>query len=407
MIERIAPDHDTWDFLTGDLKRDRANLQLVMDSVDELYARVDPAERMRHAVDRAVLVTRADRGILLQEVDGEFVPLVVRDDRQRDLPPRPDFSRHAVRTAWETGVPQHEAWDENDEPIDPRLSVIAQGLHHIMATRLEFEGRPLGVLYVDARRLNRDFTAAEYKVFLAMSGLVSAALENSRLEAENAEALAERVRFSREIDLANDVQQGLYPSDFESPPGFDMAGVGRVCKDLSGDFYDVIPRPDGRLAIVMADVSDHGIPAALYMATARGLLRSMMAADMPAEVALGRLNAALARDLKPGHFVTLFLGLLDPEARALTYASAGHPVWIRSRDGGIRELERTGCLLGPVPDERYTVEGPDVLASGDILLLFTDGAHDVKDEDGEQWGEPAFRAAFQRRAAAGGTPTPC
>ena len=303
---------------------------------------------------------------------------------------------------WDTGVPQHEVWGENDQPIDPRRSVITQGLHHIMATRLQFEGRPLGVLYVDARRLNRDFTAAEYRVFRTVSGLVSAAIENTRLEAKNAEATAERVRIARQIDLANEVQQGLFPSDFEPPPGFDMAGVGRVCKDLSGDFYDVIPRPDGRVALVMGDVSDHGIAPALYMATARGLLRSMMASDVPADESLRRLNADLARDLKEGDFVTLFLGLLDPETRALSYASAGHPVWVRSGDGEIRVLERTGCLLGPVPDAQYGVEGPEVLASGDILLLFTDGAHDVQDEDEERWGEPAFRAAFQRRAAEGG-----
>ena len=232
-----------------------------------------------------------------------------------------------------------------------------------------------------------------------MGGLASTALENIRLEEANDASIRERTRITHQLAMATDVQQGLFPEDFESPPGFDMAGMGRVCEDLSGDYYDVIPRPDGRVAMVVGDVSGHGIPSALYTATARGLLRSLMASDAQAGAALYALNEALGRDLRGGNFVSLFLGMLDPSARTLTYASAGHHVWIRSRDGTLRELGHTGPVLGPIADARFGEEGPITLETGDILLLFTDGIFEAPDEERRRWGEDAFQAAFQRRAA--------
>ncbi len=194
--DSIGTSETPWDFLSGDLLRDGRNLRLVMETVGELYGQIDPEERMRRAVDRAIHVTEAQRGFLLIDQDGVLRTRVARDARGRDLPLGDRYSRSIVQRVWATGEPAKEAWEPGDRPIGLGQSIPSLQLESIMAMRLAYEGRPLGVLYIDATSTTKDFTHSEHKVFLALGGLVATALENGRLEAESVHQRASRAAYS-------------------------------------------------------------------------------------------------------------------------------------------------------------------------------------------------------------------
>ncbi len=388
--------NDSWDFLSGNLDRDRRNLHLLMDTAEELYGVVDREERMRRAVDRAVLVTGAEKGILLTPQNGVIRPRVVRGVGGEDLPPSPRYSRSCVQDVWETGKPVKEAGTARD--VRPTTSIIDERILSIMATRLVFEGRPVGVLYVHGTFATKDFTESDFQAFVALGGLIATALVNAKLADEG----QERARLSRQIQRAREVQRRLQPRGVVAPVGFDVAGIGRVCQDLSGDYYDVIQRPDGRIAIAIGDVCGHGVRAALYGATARALCRRLMFEDHEPQRALDSISRCLEEDMDDGEFMTFFLGVLDPTERTLSWASAGHDhPFLRRTNGQIVELSGTGTPLGFMSEEEHGLAGPIPFGSGDVLLLYTDGLSQAKSETGDLWGEERLRQAVERHAASG------
>jgi serine phosphatase RsbU (regulator of sigma subunit) len=393
----------TWDLLTGDADRDRRNVAILMESVEELYGPRELVALLTHAVDRAIRVTGAQRGILLLESGpGKLAARVARTDKGVNLPLTLRYSRSVVEKVWTSGTP-HLTVDAED-PASAALgqSIVDLRLLSIMAVPLPVKSRSLGVLYVDSRMQAKEFTKSDFAVFKALGGIVALAVEDARL----AEAQKERQRLQEQMDLARTIQQGLLPRDIASPAGFDIAGEGKPCEDTSGDYYDVIPLSDGRYALVMGDVSGHGLGPALFMASTRAQVHALLHFTPAPERVLKALNGFLARDLPRGSFMSLFLGLLDPAERTLVYASAGHsaPLWVRA-GGRIEELAPTGPVLGPFPEVVYRANGPLTLETGDVLTLFTDGLFEAKGPNEEMYGDERLQrsvvahATRTRRAA--------
>ncbi|MFV1959617.1 MAG: PP2C family protein-serine/threonine phosphatase, partial [Planctomycetota bacterium] len=181
-----------------------------------------------------------------------------------------------------------------------------------------------------------------------------------------------------------------------------VAGLGRPCEGVGGDYYDVIVRGDGMSALVVGDVSDHGIGPALYMASARALIHALMKTGTSPVRTLLTLNDFLCRDMGPCDFMTVFLGVLDPATRGLAYASAGHnpPLCLR-RDGTLETLDKTGPLLGMLEGATYGSEQIAPLEPGDALLLYTDGIYEAKDAFHALYGEDRLRASFECHVRAG------
>ena len=226
---------------------------------------------------------------------------------------------------------------------------------------------------------------------------MAASLENARLE----HARAERDRLERQITLANDVQKRLLPRDIRPPAGFDIAGEGRVCEALSGDYYDAIPLADEKIALVVGDVAGHGVAQALYTAETRALLHHLLRRDPDPATALRDVNELLERDMVLGEFMSMFVGILDAPSRTLVYASAGHnpPLLCRAGGGGVEELVRTGPLLAAMEGSEYRVSDPISLSAGDVLVLYTDGLFEARDAEDELYGEERLRDSLARHAA--------
>ena len=201
----------------------------------------------------------------------------------------------------------------------------------------------------------------------------------------------ERERIEQELRVARRIQQSLLPEDIPELEGWRIAAYYGPAREVGGDFYDFLELEDGRLGLVVGDATGHGMPAALVMATTRGMLRAVVqSSESPGEV-LARVNEALVADIPPSTFVTCFYGVLDPKDGHLSYANAGHNLPCRRHDGQAEELRARGMPLGLIPGMRYE-EKETILASGDSTLFYSDGLVEAHDPQGEMFGFPRLRA---------------
>ena len=201
-------------------------------------------------------------------------------------------------------------------------------------------------------------------------------------------------RYARELTLAGQIQASFIPRTPPSLPGWECACQLLPAQETSGDFYDLISLPGGRLAILIADVLDKGAGAALFMALNLSLLRSALESHpgSPGQV-FEAVNRHILVDTQTDQFVTVFLGILDIAQGKLVYANAGHwpPVLaLGNADGDLLELRRTGWPLG-IEEPSYWEEKEILLQPGDVLALYTDGVNEAQSPGGEYYGIPRLK----------------
>ena len=206
-------------------------------------------------------------------------------------------------------------------------------------------------------------------------------------------------RTEYEMETARGIQQSFLP---ESPPrieGFELAALNLPARQVGGDFYDFIPVSEGKWGIIIADVSGKGVPAALFMALSRTLVRANVAASATAAQAMQRANHLISQEAKMGMFVTLFYAVLDPEKRRLQYVNAGHnpPFVIRKSLGGVILLRASGIAMG-VMDDVSLEEREIELASSDVVVFYTDGITEAINAVGEQFGEKKLIETINKNA---------
>ena len=215
------------------------------------------------------------------------------------------------------------------------------------------------------------------------------------------EALAARdklVALQNELSVANKMQQSILPTNFPKGPGFEIFGSMKPAREVGGDFFDVLPLDNGRIGLVVADVSDKGVPAALFMMASRTLLKgAAIGHDEPGKV-LSEVNQLLQEDNDAAMFVTVFYAIFDPESGELSYANGGHnaPLVVRA-DGSATVLPPTGGVaLGVVPDLTYE-ESATTLRPGDHVVLYTDGVTEAENDQGDQFGLERLCEVFAGR----------
>lgn len=211
--------------------------------------------------------------------------------------------------------------------------------------------------------------------------------ERERIEQQR---VRERERIEQELQTARSIQHAFLPREVPAFPGWQFVPYYQPAREVGGDFYDFLPFADGRLGIVIGDVTGKGIPAALVMATVHTMLRTAVQGTISPGEILARVNELLAADIPPGMFITCFFALLDPKSGHLHYANAGHEPPYRQHRGSAAELWATGMPLGMLPGTRYD-EYESTLSPGDSLLFYSDGLVEAHNPGKEMFGFPRLQ----------------
>jgi sigma-B regulation protein RsbU (phosphoserine phosphatase) len=261
---------------------------------------------------------------------------------------------------------------------------LLPGSSHLLAVPIEVESVACGVLIVadkESRRGVGPFPESDGRTLGLFANQAAIALENARLHRE----ALEKERLEREIQLAADIQQRLLPKSYPDVEGFELAGWSRPARHVGGDYYNLLARPSGRLAVVVADVSGKGMPAALMVSTAHSALNLLLdRADIGPDL-VERLNRHILDASAPNKFITLLLAEIDPPSGGVHYVNAGHNPALLVRSGGeVEELVPGGLPLGMFAGSYR--DGRADLHPGDLLCLYSDGITECEEPGGEEFG---------------------
>ncbi len=260
----------------------------------------------------------------------------------------------------------------------------------LMAVPLSIKNDLFGVMLIEETENGRRFRSRRIEIINGIAQQAALAIQNDLLQQE----MVVRERLQTEVQLARQIQQTFIPQSLPDHPAWQLAARWRTARQVGGDFYDVIELPNKRLGIFIADVADKGMPAALFMALTRTLMRAaVIETNSPAE-ALGRVNDLLLPDTQQGMFVTAVYGELDMEQGKFTYVNAGHnpPFWVKT-NGEIVKLTRTAVALGAM-EQANMQERAISLSLGDKLLLYTDGLTEAFSADGDLFGDARLMKAL-------------
>lgn len=257
----------------------------------------------------------------------------------------------------------------------------------------------MGMMTLGPKRSEEPYSPTDLRLLQTVATQTGLAIEISNLAQSLASEASHRERIQREIEIAREVQERLFPQELPELDGVSLAGACRPAQGVGGDYYDLFALEDGRLGIAVGDVSGKGISAALLMASLRASLRGMML-DGPRDLAamMQKVNRLVYEASATNRYATFFFAAYNPVTRELSYVNAGHnaPFLLRRNGNGIesQRLEAGGPVVGLLPLAPYD-EQTLVLEPGDLLLSYTDGISEAMTEADEEWGEERMAAAAQ------------
>jgi serine phosphatase RsbU (regulator of sigma subunit)/anti-sigma regulatory factor (Ser/Thr protein kinase) len=252
------------------------------------------------------------------------------------------------------------------------------------------QGELIGLLNLGARRSEQEYSSDDKRLLNTLATQAAPALRVAQLVQQQQAEARERERLEQELRVARVIQQTLLPKDVPQPEGWEIAALWRPAREVSGDFYDFFNFPDGKLGIVIADVTDKGVPAALVMATTRSILRSAAERWSSPGKILYQSNNLLCPDIPANMYVTCMVALLDPQTGKLRYANAGHPPAYQHGGDKVVELRARGMPLGLMPDMEYE-EKEATLEPGDSVFFYSDGLIEAHNVQEEMFGFPLLR----------------
>jgi phosphoserine phosphatase RsbU/P len=376
-------------------------LNLLLEATRLLHSQLPLDAVLEAMLDRAIAITHADRGLLLEaDASGALRQRLARRSGSVSLPAEgfaPSQTAVGIALKQQSGVITEDA-QHGAEMLQGAESIIAQRLRAVVAIPLYTmprvntaaslvraqHGQFLGVLYLDSRR-PAAFSKLDRQILDAIAIQSASILESARL----AERERERLRIDRELGIARDIQQALLPSGFRDFAHLAVSGMNTPCLEVGGDYFDVFPIDERRTAFLIADVSGKGLGAALLTTMLQGALSGMSMGADPLRV-FRHINSFLCERAEVGRYATLFFGVLDCEGK-LEYLNAGHPSPLLLRRGDVTELYTEGSIpVGLVPEAEYKVERV-VLEPEDTLVLFSDGVTEAEDVSQEQFGVSRLR----------------
>lgn len=376
--------------------RDIRQLSLLLEATALLQSHLTLEEVLAAMVDRAITITNADRGLLL-EVDpqGKLLPMLARKAGAQTLPTENFAASQTAIT--EALKQQHSLVEEDVAQADTILrdahsiygkqirSVIAiplLSLSRLRATDVTYVSAPgdlLGVLYLDSAR-PASFSRLERQILDSLSLEVAGLLDNARLVQKE----RERRRMDQELSIARDMQQALLPKGLRALPHFQATGVNQSCLAVGGDYFDLMELSRDRGAFVIADVSGKGLGAALVISMLQGTFSAMTMGQEPSSV-FAHVNRFICAHSQVERFATMFFGILDV-AGNLEYVNAGHLPPLLIRDGRAEFSFPSECFpVGLFPQAEFSTSAA-TLQPGDMLVLYTDGITEAQNPRDEMFG---------------------
>jgi len=346
--------------------------------------------------------------LVFEAVPADRCLLMMRDDANEELRVAVARLRDRVGEVGEIRVSRN-VMDEvimrgksvltSDAQHDPRFAsgtVVLQGVRSVLAVPLGVAEKVFGIIYADSPIAEGRFTEDHLKVLTTLASVAAIRVENARL----VEARFQQERLKRELQLAMEIQQRFQPTTSPQVAGYEFQGISFPCYEIGGDYYDFIPRADGRLVIALGDVSGKGTAAALLMSSLHAAIHAQTGSHDSLVETISAVNNYLAANIPPNRFVTLFYAELDPESGALSFLNAGHnPPLIVHAAGTVEQLAAGGLPLGIRTNADYR-EGRTQLQLGDVLVIYSDGVTEAASPSGEEFGPTRLYEVVQRNVDA-------
>jgi serine phosphatase RsbU (regulator of sigma subunit) len=344
-------------------------------------------------IESVMKVTKAQRGFLMaaEEDTGGLRVLVARGVDGNTMAEE-GYSTTIVNQV----VTNRQPLLTNNAQFDTRYqagqSIIMRGLRAILCAPMMTQGRLLGVIYVDTSMKAGNFSQADRDLLSAVAGQAAIALENARLYTES----VEKGRLERELQMAREIQESLLPRSMPRIPGYDIYARWEAAREVAGDFYDVFVLDDNRFSAVIADVSDKGAPAALFMAVARTMIRAHSHAGLSAIETMSRTNDLILEDAESGMFVTVYQSMFSLDGSSV-HVNAGHnpPLLYRRASNEMHMMPRGGRAIGWFPNN--PLQSIELrFEPGDIMVYYTDGVTEAQNTQGEFFGEDRLAEVVMR-----------
>ncbi len=360
---------------------------------------LDLEELLNLVLDEVIAATQAERGLVtILDVTGKCALRVMHGlDQVAMHHPQFRYSRRVMGQVARGGKPILTKNKEANVQLAQRHGWSGLEFRSILCVPLITREMVSGFFYVDSLMQSQTLNQDDLNLLTAIADSAAVAIDNARLY----QTAVSNARLEREMQMAHDIQAGLLPQKTPQFPGWEFATHWQPAREVGGDYFDFISNDNRQVGLVIADVSDKGIPAALFMANTRAIVRAGIHSSPSVAEAINRANRLINADATDGMFVTLFYALIDPDGGDMTYVNAGHnpPLLFRRNQMQLSELSRTGMALGVDGDAAYeqrTVK----LNPGDFIVLYTDGVTDAIDDQDRFFGvERLQRVLLDNRQA--------
>jgi sigma-B regulation protein RsbU (phosphoserine phosphatase) len=284
-----------------------------------------------------------------------------------------------------------ESWLYRDDAVTDEERRKLAALQSELLLPLAVRNKLLGFISLGPKKSEEPYTGSDVRLLKSVAAQTGLALENANLMREIADEVAQRERLNREVEIAREVQERLFPQKLPAIAGLDYAGHCRPALGVGGDYYDFLALPQGHLGVAIGDVSGKGIAAALMMASLQASLRGEATrAPENLAAAVANVNRLVYEASADNRYATFFYGQYDPETRKFEYVNAGHnpPMLFHCSTGQwvVTRLDVGGTVVGLLETYPYQ-QGCVSLADGDILVAYTDGISEAMNSADEEWGE--------------------
>jgi phosphoserine phosphatase RsbU/P len=290
-----------------------------------------------------------------------------------------------------------ESWIYRDAAITGDDRKKLQELDSQLLLPLAVKDKLLGLISLGPKRSEEPYSKTDVQLLESLATQTGLALENSYLTQAIASEVAHRERLNRELEIAREVQERLFPQSYPQVSGLDYAGHCRPALGVGGDYYDFLELPGGVCGVAIGDVSGKGVPAALLMACLQATLRGQTISG-PTDLAglMTNMNRLIFNATPSNRYATFFYAQYQPDSRKLTYVNAGHNPPMVFRGSEVIRLEEGGPIVGLFRPAEYT-QASLHLECGDILVLFTDGISESMNANDDEWGEEALIETVQKK----------